>query len=101
MVSLEHSVCLKLRELMQEVLLEFEQWPGQEWKVQRYLTGRPELASAGQLSVLHNQTLCRKMHTFCVMHTMKPFSSILYEATVFASCRILPGDGINQYHTLP
>jgi len=30
MVSLEHSVCLKLRELVQEVLLEFAQLPGQE-----------------------------------------------------------------------
>lgn len=28
--------------------------------------------------------------TFVIIQTMKPFSSILYDSTVFASCRILP-----------
>lgn len=31
------------------------------------------------------------LHTLDTMHTMKPFSSILYDATVLPSCRILPG----------
>lgn len=28
--------------------------------------------------------------TLVIMQTIKPFSSILYDSTVFASCRILP-----------
>ncbi len=28
--------------------------------------------------------------TFCTMHTMNPFSSILYNSTVLASCKIFP-----------
>ena len=31
-------------------------------------------------------------HTFVTMQTMNPFSSILYDSTVFASWRILPDD---------
>lgn len=31
-----------------------------------------------------------RARTFCVMHTTKPFSSMLYDPTVFASWRILP-----------
>jgi hypothetical protein len=30
---------------------------------------------------------------FDTITTMKPFSSILYDSTVCASCKILPGDG--------
>jgi hypothetical protein len=37
---------------------------------------------------------CRRwraaVRTLDTMHTMKPFSSMLYDSTVFASCRILP-----------
>ena len=37
--------------------------------------------------------------TFDIMQTMKPFSSILYDSTVFASCKILPVRGArNQHH---
>lgn len=31
------------------------------------------------------------IRTFETMHTMKPFSSMLYDSTVFVSARILPG----------
>lgn len=32
----------------------------------------------------------KRSSTFDVMHTMKPFSSMVYDSTVFPSCRILP-----------
>lgn len=34
--------------------------------------------------------------TLETMHTMKPFSSMLYDSTVFASCRILPKPGVSR-----
>ena len=37
--------------------------------------------------------------TLDVMHTMNPFSSILYDSTVFASCKILPDDSAQYQHT--
>ena len=36
--------------------------------------------------------------TFDIMQTMKPFSSILYDSTVFASCKILPIQGVHDQH---
>lgn len=33
----------------------------------------------------------RGLPTLDTMHTMKPFSSILYDSIVLSSCRILPG----------
>lgn len=36
--------------------------------------------------------------TFDIMQTMKPFSSMLYDSTVFASCKILPIDGAHDQH---
>ena len=35
-------------------------------------------------------SVLQEIHTLVTIHTMKPFSSILYDSTVFASCRILP-----------
>lgn len=35
-----------------------------------------------------------KEHTLDTMHTMKPFSSMLYDSTVLSSCRILPVGGV-------
>lgn len=39
---------------------------------------------------------CHHNLTFVTMQTMKPFSSILYDSTVFASCRILPSRRISE-----
>jgi len=63
------------------------QRPGQVSRAQLYLmTG---LSLAVRLSVTLRR--CRAAaRTLDTMHTMKPFSSMLYDSTVFASCRILP-----------
>jgi hypothetical protein len=66
---------------------------------------RPEQESRGQLcltmrlralAVVFVSTRawmsCGAVRTLETMHTMKPFSSMLYDSTVFASWRILPGD---------
>ena len=37
-------------------------------------------------------------HTFDIMQTMKPFSSMLYDSTVCASCKILPIQGAYDQH---
>ena len=36
------------------------------------------------------RNLVQRRHTFETIHTMNPFSSILYDSTVLASCNILP-----------
>jgi hypothetical protein len=35
-------------------------------------------------------------YTFDTMHTMKPFSSMLYDSTVLSSCKILPVQNLGQ-----
>lgn len=54
------------------------------------LLGWMEQVSAAGMSVKAGVLVVVLSHTFCVMQTMKPFSSILYDSTVLSSCRILP-----------
>jgi hypothetical protein len=64
------------------------QRPGLVLRARLYLTRRA-LALAVMLlaSCLRWRAEGRTLET---MHTMKPFSSMLYDSTVFASCKILP-----------
>lgn len=50
-----------------------------------YLTGRKALPWPFEISFSHICHGSRPIHTFCVMHTMKPFSSMPYDSTVLAS----------------
>lgn len=50
---------------------------------------------AGGRSVYRRQTN-GEVPALVVMHTMKPFSSILYDSMVLSSCKILPGPPISN-----
>jgi hypothetical protein len=44
----------------------------------------------GYIGIRFIKKIERHGYTLEIMQTMKPFSSILYDSTVLASCRILP-----------
>jgi hypothetical protein len=84
-----HAVRPQMTALVRRGLLVSGRRPEQVLRGQLYLTMRPMALAV--VSVSNSaRAWSAGARTLETMHTMKPFSSMLYDSTVFASWRILP-----------